>query len=306
MILMKDPILVVLAAGMGSRYGGLKQIDPIGPNGEIILELSAFDAIRAGFKKIVFIIKHEIENDFKEAIGNKISKQCEVEYVFQDINKLPAGCVIPEGRVKPWGTAHAIMCCKGVIDAPFAVINADDYYGVSGFQTLYDFLTTSNDDNEYAMVGYTLANTVSEYGSVARGVCNYENGTLSNVRELTKIEVHGDKIEHTMDDGATWEELPKDSLVSMNMWGFKQNVIEKFEARFQQFFLEEVPGNPLKSEYFIPVEIGRMLKKEEIFVRMLSSQDKWYGVTYQEDKPMVKEGIAKLIAEGKYPQPLWK
>lgn len=303
---MKDPILVVLAAGMGSRYGGLKQIDPIGPNGEIILELSAFDAIQAGFKKIVFIIKHEIETDFKEAIGNKLSQYCDVEYVFQDINKLPEGCVVPEGRVKPWGTAHAIMCCKDVIDAPFAVINADDYYGQSAFKTLYEFLTTSTDDNEYAMVGYRLGNTVSEYGSVARGVCNYADGKLTNVRELTKIEVHGDKIEHTLDEGKTWEELPADSLVSMNMWGFKANVISKFESRFMDFFKNEVPENTMKSEYFIPMEVGRMLRNNEVVVKMLSSNDKWYGVTYQEDKPMVKEGIAKLIEAGKYPQPLWK
>lgn len=303
---MKDPILVVLAAGMGSRYGGLKQIDPIGPNGEIILELSAFDAIKAGFKKIVFIIKHEIEADFKEAIGNKLSQYCDVEYVFQDINKLPEGCVVPEGRVKPWGTAHAIMCCKDVIDAPFAVINADDYYGQSAFKTLYEFLTTSTDDNEYAMVGYRLGNTVSEYGSVARGVCNYADGKLTNVRELTKIEVHGDKIEHTLDEGKTWEELPADSLVSMNMWGFKANVISKFESRFMDFFKNEVPENTMKSEYFIPMEVGRMLRNNEVVVKMLSSNDKWYGVTYQEDKPMVKEGIAKLIEAGKYPQPLWK
>ena len=303
---MKEPILVVLAAGMGSRYGGLKQIDPIGPNGEIILELSVYDAIRAGFKRVAFIIKHEIEKDFKEAIGDKLSKYCEVEYVYQDINKLPEGYVIPEGRVKPWGTAHAIMCCKGVIDAPFAVINSDDYYGVSGFKTLYDFLTTSKTENEYAMVGYVLENTVSKYGSVARGVCNYENGKLTNVRELTKIEVHGDRIEHSEDDGKTWEELPSDSLVSMNMWAFKENVIEKFESRFIEFFKEEVCDNPLKSEYFIPKEIGRLLKEGKVDVKMLSSKDKWYGVTYQEDKPMVKEGIAKLIEDGVYPQPLWK
>lgn len=303
---MKDPILVVLAAGMGSRYGGLKQIDPIGPNGEIILELSAFDAIRAGFKKIVFIIKHEIEKDFKEAIGNKLSNYCEVEYVFQDITKLPEGCTVPEGRVKPWGTAHAIMCCKDVVDAPFAVINADDYYGVSAFKTLYEFLTTSTDENEYAMVGYRLGNTVSEYGSVARGVCSYENGKLTNVRELTKIEVHGDVIENTADGGETWEVLPADSLVSMNMWGFKANVIERFASRFVEFFNEETKENPLKCEYFIPMEIGRMLQNNQVEVTMLASNDKWYGVTYQEDKPMVKAGIAKLMEDGVYPIPLWK
>ncbi len=303
---MKAPILVVLAAGMGSRYGGLKQIDPIGPNGEIILELSVFDAIRAGFEKVVFIIKHEIEKDFKEAIGNKLSQYIEVDYVFQDITKLPQGCEVPEGRVKPWGTAHAIMCCKEAINAPFAVINADDYYGQDGFKSLFNFLTTSTNEDEYAMVGYVLANTVSEYGSVARGVCCIEDGKLANVRELTKIEVHGENIEHSTDDGSTWETLDKDSLVSMNMWAFKENVMERFESRFIEFFNEEVATNTMKSEYFIPVEIGRMLKQGEVEVKMLSSNDKWYGVTYQEDKPMVKAGIKKLINEGKYPQPLWK
>lgn len=303
---MKEPILVVLAAGMGSRYGGLKQIDPIGPNGEIILELSVFDALQAGFKKVVFIIKKAIEKDFKEAIGNKLSQFCEVEYVYQELDKLPEGCILPEGRVKPWGTSHALMCCKEVIDAPFAVINADDYYGQSAFKTLYEFLCENTQENAYAMVGYILENTVSKHGSVARGVCNYENGKLTNVRELKQIEVHGDIIENTTDGGKTWEVLPNDSLVSMNMWGFKENVIERFEQRFLTFFKEEVPQNPMKAEDLVPIEIGKMLLDKEIEVHMLSSKDKWYGVTYQEDKPVVKEGIKKLLDEGKYPQPLWK
>ncbi len=303
---MKDPILVVLAAGMGSRYGGLKQIDPIGPNNEIILELSVFDAITAGFKKVVFIIKKEIEQDFKEAIGNKFSDYIEVEYVFQDIHTLPVGCQVPAQRVKPWGTAHALMCCKEVIDAPFAVINADDYYGKEGFVSLYQFLTTSTNENEYAMVGYVLENTVSEHGSVARGVCEIKDGKLINVQELTKIEVHADVIEHSIDDGATWTKLDKEALVSMNMWGFKASAIQRFEDRFCQFVNEEVATNPLKAEYFIPKEVGRLLQANQIEVKMLSSHDQWYGVTYQEDKPMVKAGIKKLIDEGKYPQPLWK
>lgn len=303
---MKEPILVVLAAGMGSRYGGLKQIDPIGPNGEIILEFSIYDAIQAGFKKVVFIIKKAIEADFKEAIGNKISKFCEVNYVYQELDKLPSDCTLPEGREKPWGTSHAIMCCKDVIDAPFAVINADDYYGQSAFSSLYDFLIKNDEKNTYAMVGYVLENTVSKHGSVARGVCHSKDGKLTNVQELTKIEVHGECIEHTLDNGETWEELPKESLVSMNMWAFKEEVIEKFEQRFHSFYEQEVSKNPMKAEDLIPIEIGKMLQEKEIEVVMLSSKDKWYGITYQEDKPLVKEGITKLLKEGKYPIPLWK
>ncbi len=303
---MKDPILVVLAAGMGSRYGGLKQIDPIGPNGEIILELSVYDAIQAGFKKVVFIIKKEIEEDFKAAIASKIEGQIEVDYVFQDIHKIDTCLQIPNERVKPWGTAHAIMCCKGIVDAPFAVINADDYYGRQGFVELYKFLTTSTCEDEYAMVGYILENTVSKYGSVARGVCSVKEGKLVDVQELTKIEVHNNVIEHSVDEGETWSSLANDSLVSMNMWAFKENIIERFENRFVQFFKEEVSQNPLKAEYFIPMEVGRMLQAGSAQVKMLESHDKWYGVTYQEDKPMVKAGIQSLIDAGVYPQPLWK
>ena len=302
---MKEPILVVLAAGMGSRYGGLKQIDPIGPNGEIILELSVYDALQAGFKKVVFIIKKEIEKDFKEAIGHKIRQFCEGVYVYQELDKLPAGCALPNGRKKPWGTSHALLCCRDVIDAPFAVINADDYYGKSAFVSLYDFLCHNDEERSYAMVGYILENTVSLHGSVARGVCSYQNGRLTNVRELKRIEVHGDAIEYTL-DGEQWEPLAKDSLVSMNMWGFKETVLDRLEEGFLKFFAEDVLANPMGAEDLIPVEVGRMLRNEEIEVHMLSSRDKWYGVTYQEDKPVVKEGIRKLLEEGQYPQPLWK
>ena len=303
---MKKTSLVVLAAGMGSRYGGLKQIDKIGPNGEIILELSVYDAIKAGFNEVIFIIKKEIEQDFKEAIGDKISKQVEVKYVFQDIDRIPEGFNVPEGREKPWGTGHALLCCEDVIDSPFAVINADDYYGREGFVKLHDFLVNSTDENEYAMVGYILANTVSENGSVARGVCTVEDGKLTNVDELTRIEKHLKGIEYSKDEGMTWLPLADNRLVSMNMWGFKPNFIQYMKEDFVKFFETEVPKNLMKSEFFIPKEVGKMLRESKIEVQVLQSEDKWYGVTYQEDKPVVQAGIKKLIDEGKYPVPLWK
>ncbi|MDQ0362227.1 nucleotidyltransferase family protein [Breznakia pachnodae] len=303
---MKKTSLVVLAAGMGSRYGGLKQIDKIGPNGEIILELSVYDAIKAGFNEVIFIIKKEIEQDFKEAIGDKISKQFEVKYVFQDIDRIPEGFSVPEGREKPWGTGHALLCCEDVIDSPFAVINADDYYGREGFVKLHDFLVNSTDENEYAMVGYILANTVSENGSVARGVCTVEDGKLTNVDELTRIEKHLKGIEYSKDEGMTWLPLADNRLVSMNMWGFKPNFIQYMKEDFVKFFETEVPKNLMKSEFFIPKEVGKMLRESKIEVQVLQSEDKWYGVTYQEDKPVVQAGIKKLIDEGKYPVPLWK
>lgn len=303
---MKKTSLVVLAAGMGSRYGGLKQIDKIGPNGEIILELSVYDAIKAGFNEVIFIIKKEIEQDFKEAIGDKISKQVEVKYVFQDIDRIPEGFSVPEGREKPWGTGHALLCCEDVIDSPFAVINADDYYGREGFVKLHDFLVNSTDENEYAMVGYILANTVSENGSVARGVCTVEDGKLTNVDELTRIEKHLKGIEYSKDEGMTWLPLADNRLVSMNMWGFKPNFIQYMKEDFVKFFETEVPKNLMKSEFFIPKEVGKMLRESKIEVQVLQSEDKWYGVTYQEDKPVVQAGIKKLIDEGKYPVPLWK
>ena len=303
---MQEPVLVVLAAGMGSRYGGLKQIDPMGPNGEIILELSCYDAKRAGFHKVVFIIKHAIEEEFKEAIGYRIAKHMEVDYVYQDLDVLPEGFAVPEGRTKPWGTAHALMCCKGIVDAPFAVINSDDYYGVSAFKTIYDFLVSSEDENEYAMVGYRLKNTVSKNGSVSRGVCQCVANELAYIDERKRIEVHGEKIEYSEDEGKTWVGLDPDSLVSMNLWGFKANVIERFIDHFPTFYANETPSNPLKCEYFIPNEVDRLLEENEAYVHILSSEDKWYGVTYQEDKPMVREGIAKLIEQGVYPCPLWE
>lgn len=295
--------LVVLAAGMGSRYGGLKQIDPIGPNGEVIIELSVYDAIQAGFDKVVFIIKKEIEKEFKEAIGDKLSKQVNVEYVFQDFNTVPAGFEIPEGRVKPLGTAHALYCCKDAIDGPFAVINSDDYYGQECFKTLYEFLNNEANDTTYAMVGYVLSNTMTENGSVSRGQCIVEEGKLVNVIERTKIQWKDGKV--VMLDGEEWVELDPNTLVSMNMWAFTPSIIKEIANKFDAF-QEVLNNNPEKGEMFIPNVVGELLTENKCEVKMLESHDKWYGVTYQEDKPSVKAGIASLYEKGCYPQPLWK
>ena len=295
--------LVVLAAGMGSRYGGLKQIDPIGPNGEVIIELSVYDAIQAGFDKVVFIIKKEIEKEFKEAIGDKLSKQVNVEYVFQDFNTVPAGFEIPEGRVKPLGTAHALYCCKDAIDGPFAVINSDDYYGQECFKTLYEFLNNEANDTTYAMVGYVLSNTMTENGSVSRGQCIVEDGKLVNVIERTKIQWKDGKV--VMLDGEEWVELDPNTLVSMNMWAFTPSIIKEIANKFDAF-QEVLNNNPEKGEMFIPNVVGELLTENKCEVKMLESHDKWYGVTYQEDKPSVKAGIASLYEKGCYPQPLWK
>lgn len=301
---MSKTTLVVLAAGMGSRYGGLKQIDPIGPNGEIILELSVYDAIQAGFDRVVFIIKKEIEADFKEAIGNKLAKQIEVEYVYQDLHHLPNNYKVPEGRVKPWGTAHALWCCKEVLDGPFAVINADDYYGQTCFKDLYAFLNHEAKSHHYGMVGYMLVNTITENGSVARGQCVVKDGKLVNVVERTRIEKRGDQIEFYLDD--EWHPLSEDTLVSMNMWAFTPDIIEEIEQRFDAFMAEAVPHDPMKSEMYIPNVVGELLREDVADVVMMSSKDRWYGVTYQEDKEGVKAGIRSLIDQGCYPQPLWK
>lgn len=301
---MSKATLVVLAAGMGSRYGGLKQIDPIGPNGEVILELSAFDAIRAGFDRIVFIIKKEIEKDFKEAIGNKISQAVNVEYVFQDMEFLPEGYHVPEGRVKPWGTAHALLCCKDVLDGPFAVINADDYYGQECFCTLYDFLTTNEKEDQYAMIGYVLENTLTDNGTVARGVCIVEDGKLAGVRELTKIGYDNGTVVN--EENGEKEQLDPKSLVSMNMWGFTTKFVEEVEKRFTAFLDTTAKEDPMKGEFYIPKVVDALIREGVASVKVMSSNDKWYGVTYQEDKPMVKAGIKSLMDKGLYPEKLWE
>ena len=300
---MKKPVLVVMAAGMGSRYGGLKQIDPVDKQGHIIMDFSIYDAVKAGFEKVVFIIKRENEADFKAAIGDRMSKVIEVEYVFQDLHK------VPEGRVKPWGTGHAILSCLGTVDAPFAVINADDYYGSHAFQMIYDYLTSHEDDEKYryTMVGYVLENTLTENGHVARGVCvTDENGYLQEINERTHIEKRGDETAYTEDDGATWTVIPEGSIVSMNMWGFSQSILKELKDRFAKFLDENLEGNPMKCEYFLPFVVDELLGEDKATVQVLKSLDKWYGVTYKEDKPVVVAAIQALKDSGLYPEKLWE
>lgn len=306
---MKKPVLVVMAAGMGSRYGGLKQIDPVDKEGHIIMDFSIYDAVRAGFKKVVFIIKKENEADFKAAIGDRMSKIVEVVYVFQDLNNLPEGYSVPEGRVKPWGTGHAILSCLDEVDGPFAVINADDYYGSHAFQMAYDFLSQNEDGDTYSymMVGYKLENTLTDNGHVARGVCvTDEEGHLVKINERTHIEKRDGGAAYTEDDGKTWVEIPEGSTVSMNMWGFSASILKELKDRFAKFLDENLEGNPLKCEYFLPFVVDELLTEKKATVKVLKSMDKWYGVTYKEDKPVVVAAIQKLKDEGLYPQKLWE
>lgn len=303
---MKQPVLVVMAAGMGSRYGGLKQIDPVDKEGHIIMDFSVYDAVKAGFKKVIFIIKKENEADFKAAIGDRLSKHLDVTYVFQDLKNLPEGYEVPEGRVKPWGTGHAVLSCIDEIDGPFAVINADDYYGANAFRMAYDFLTQNQDEDgiyRYMMVGYKLENTLTENGHVARGVCvTDEEGHLQKIHERTHIERHEGSVAYTEDEGKTWTALPQDSTVSMNMWGFSESILKELKARFPKFLEENLPVNPMKCEYFLLFVVDELLGENKATVKVLKSMDKWYGVTYKEDKPVVVAAIQRMKDEGLYPQ----
>ena len=305
---MNKPVLVIMAAGMGSRYGGLKQIDPVDEQGHIIMDFSIFDAKRAGFEKVVFIIKKENEADFKEAIGKRVEKVMDVEYVFQDIHNIPEGYEVPEGRVKPWGTAHAVLSAIDVIDGPFAVINADDYYGKDAFQKIYDYLSTHEDDEKYryTMVGYRLGNTLTENGYVSRGVCCInEEGELVSVTERTHIEKTETGAAFTEDGGETWTDISPDSLVSMNMWGFSASFLQEIKSGFAAFLEEGLKANPMKCEYYLPTVVTNLLVAEKATVTVLASQDKWYGITYKEDKPQVVAAIKGLKDSGLYPQHLW-
>ena len=307
---MKKPVLVVMAAGMGSRYGGLKQIDPVDKEGHIIMDFSIFDAVKAGFEKVVFIIKKENEQDFRAAIGDRLSEKIKVSYVFQELTNLPEGYVVPEGRVKPWGTGHAIMSCMGEIDGPFVVINADDFYRSHAFQVAYDYLTTHQDEEgiyRYMMVGYRLENTLTDNGHVARGVCEMDaQGYLADIHERTHIEKRGNGAAYTEDEGKTWIPISGDATVSMNMWGFSESILGELQSRFSAFLEENLEKNPLKCEYFLPFVVDELLKEGRATVAVEKSQDKWFGVTYKEDKPMVMAAIQNLKDQGVYPAHLWK
>ena len=307
---MKKPVLVIMAAGMGSRYGGLKQIDPIDGDGHIIMDFSVYDAVRAGFEKVIFIIKRENEQAFREAIGDRLSRFIQVSYVFQELDNIPEGFTVPEGRVKPWGTGHAVLSCIDEIDGPFVVINADDYYGVRAFQMAYDFLTDPKAEDtagRYMMVGYRLENTLTENGYVSRGVCvTDDEGYLRGINERTHIEKRGDGAAYTEDEGASWTELPADAAVSMNMWGFSADILEELKKRFVVFLEENLEKNPLKSEFFLPFVVDELLEEKKATVKVLKSADKWYGVTYKEDKPMVMAAVQNLKDQGLYPQKLWQ
>lgn len=300
---MNKPNLVILAAGMGSRFGGLKQITPVDSHGHAIIDFSLYDAYRAGFRKVVFIIKKEIEADFKEFIGNRVEKYFEVEYVYQQLDKLPEGYQVPEGRAKPWGTGHATLCAADAVDGPFAVINADDFYGPSAYQVLYDFLSNLDKDDEHAMVAYELRKTVTENGSVARGICQVENGYLTDVVERTQIIKQGDDGAYT-EDGVNFYPLSGDTLVSMNCWGFGLSMMEELKKRFPAWLDENLKVNPLKCEYFLPFVANALIKDGEGQVRILNCSETWYGVTYKQDMESVTSAIERMINEGRYPEKL--
>lgn len=304
----KKPVLVVLAAGMGSRYGGLKQIDPVGVQGEAILDYSIYDAHRAGFDTVVIIIKKAIEKDFMETVGKRLKNApVEIRYAFQELDKLPAGYAVPEGRTKPWGTSHAVLCAAEAIDgAPFAVINSDDYYGASAYKVMYDYLSQNTDPYGYCMVGYELGKTVTDNGSVARGVCETDGeGFLAGITERTRIEKYSGGI-HFTEDGENWVDVPANTTVSMNMWGFMPSFLEEINARFSGFLDKALPENPLKCEYFLPIPIAQLIQEKKASVKVLTSPDRWFGVTYAADKPVVVAELRKMTDEGKYPAGLWE
>lgn len=301
----KKPILVVMAAGMGSRFGGLKQIEAVGPCGEAILDYSLYDARRAGFETVVFIIKHAIEDAFKASVGARAERAgFAVRYAYQELDLLPQGYAVPEGRAKPWGTAHAILSAADVIDAPFAVINADDYYGRVCFGLIYEYLCAEHPVKPYpwVMVGYLLGNTVSANGSVSRGVCVTDaDGYLDTVTERTRIETFPGGIHYTEDGGAHWTPLPEQTVVSMNMWGFTPEFITEARSGFAAFLDKNLAANPIKCEYYLPTVVTEALESGKAEVKVLTTPDKWYGITYREDKPELMAALHRMEEDGLYP-----
>lgn len=300
---MNEPTLVILAAGMGSRFGGLKQITAVDDHGHAIIDFSLFDAYRAGFRKVAFIIKHEIEQDFKDFIGRRMEKYFDVKYVYQQLDRLPEGYSVPEGRVKPWGTGHAVSCCEGVVDGPFAVINADDFYGPTAYTALYDFLSKQEDDTQHAMVAYMLRNTVTENGYVARGICTVKDGYLEDVVERTKIEKRGEDAAYT-EDGENFVPISGSVPVSMNFWGFGKSMLRELNERFPAWLDENVDKNPLKCEYFLPFVANSVLKEGKGTVKILNCTETWHGITYKEDMADVVNYLSELRRQGVYPEAL--
>lgn len=298
--------LVVLAAGIGSRYGGLKQIDPVGPNGEIIIDYSVYDALEAGFGRVVFVVREELQAAFRDRVGRSIERRCETVYVFQKIDDLPQGAQIPPGRQKPWGTAHATWGCRGVVDGPFGVINADDFYGRSAFQSLYEHLRSVRERNsslDFCMIGYPLENTLTEHGSVARGICTVTtDGYLKEVLERTQIQRFGPSARYTV-DGETWVDIPPGTTASMNIWGFTPDLFPELGTRFLRFLRENM--NNLKSEFFLPEVVQELIRERRAKVKVLPANEQWFGVTHQQDRPRVQHTIQYLIRRGSYPENLW-
>ena len=306
---MTKPTLIIMAAGMGSRFGGLKQIETIDEAGHIIMDFSIYDAKRAGFEKVVFIIKEEHNQLFREAIGNRIERFMEVSYVYQGLGHIPAGLTVPEGRTKPYGTGHAVLCCKDVVKEPFAVINADDFYGFQAFSKLYKFLSNNRDDVKYryCMVGYKLENTLSKSGFVSRGICEMdEENYLTGIVERVRVERQEGAVAFTEDDGASWTTIPEGSIVSMNMFGCTQSMFRELETRFYTFLTQGIKADPLKKELFLPTVVNELIAEEKATVEVLTSTDSWYGITYQEDKKEVEVAIRKMKDEGIYPKILWE
>jgi NDP-sugar pyrophosphorylase family protein len=303
---MVDTTLVVMAAGIGSRYGGLKQMDPVGPGGEKIVDYSVFDARRAGFEKVVFVIRRDLEEEFRERIGRAIERHVDANYVFQELEPLPAGFRVPKGRVKPWGTAHAVAACRDVVRTPFAVINADDFYGPSAFRLLGDHLRKAEKRkgaHDYCLVGYRLENTLSEHGHVSRGVCAATpDGYLREINERTRVRRRGQRVQYT-DDGDTWIDLAADSVVSMNMWGFTPSLFEELEKGFVEFLRER--GSDPKAEYFLPARIGDLVASRRARVKVLPTDEKWFGITYPEDRVLVEQAVTERVEAGLYPPSLW-
>ena len=306
---MEKPVLVVMAAGMGSRYGGLKQLDPVGGHGQLILDYSVYDARRAGFETVVFVIKEEHKAAFCAGIGDRLARAMEVRYAFQRLEDLPEGYAVPEGRVKPWGTCHAVLAARRQVDGPFAVLNADDYYGPEAFGEIYRFLAAHPGGvrpEEYALVAYLLENTVTAHGSVSRGICRETaDHYLASVTEHTHIEKDGANARSTADGGATWTSLPGDALVSMNLWGFPRSFLDQALARFPAFLDQTLAADPLKGEYFLPSVVSALIREGQARVKVLRSRERWYGVTYQADKPAVVRALAEKTAAGLYPEDLW-